>query len=859
MFDNNRKHALTLHDSLQKSFTLLQKNNIIDANLKVITKQNNVDVNGNVNVNINGNINGNVHTDPPSSLSSIPSASAIQELLPSPLQLPLSSSAPAPFGSYGSSPGGLYGSSMGYGGPMMSHSLAPLGAPLGSLVPLENHPQSSGISNLLVPPYDKAVIDAIRYGKNLKNQRKSSMAEFRTRLNNNDNADNDNNNNNNDKTNNDDSSSSWPLDSVTIIQSDDDYASNTITNNTTSSGSGNKIQQLTPIRFKQKYLYSNLPCLIHDLNEQEFKSVSTNWVKKETVETKVAVVASASASTTKSNDDDGDNNDNNDGDGDNNDGTTTTTACSATSATNATTATAAAITTTSCIDTEWFLNEIGRSTLVPVRKQPQLQSQKENEVVEGEEEDYDSDKHHDKHGSTSTDEDEDEDDVGLLDEDGRATECETIEMNMEDWIERMKNIRNKNNDNGNDNNDDDEEKESVDPNLYLKDWHLQNIIEDRWSVVTEPTSIQRSSSSNELSSCLHQNCENEIDIHENENKDRQELNMKNFAAMTATSTSATNTNITNTPKKTLYTIPKIFAGDVFNPFLLANGGGDYRFVYWGPKGSHTSIHSDVLHTFSWSFNVFGEKKWVFYPPSSTNNDDNDIGSHKDTTSKDSSNVTSDEIASSFEIIQKTGETIYVPSGWKHSVHNLQETLSINHNWMTSSTLDEMYKCILCEIKAIDKELMNWGMLLNADDNDNDNDNDCDSPIVSLELFRIREDMLRGCVGLDVTSFCVMILGCLSDCFDKILRKESKKRKAAAFIGISNIHNIRHDLLWEYWFDFTCIVNVLNNVLEENAGVKSKNLMLRLCAMLGKDVGMNFMSLLSSLSKECNNILQEIAG
>lgn len=33
------------------------------------------------------------------------------------------------------------------------------------------------------------------------------------------------------------------------------------------------------------------------------------------------------------------------------------------------------------------------------------------------------------------------------------------------------------------------------------------------------------------------------------------------------------------------------------------------------------------------------------------------------------------------LLQETGETIFVPSGWHHTVHNLENTLSINHNWL----------------------------------------------------------------------------------------------------------------------------------------------------------------------------------
>ena len=65
----------------------------------------------------------------------------------------------------------------------------------------------------------------------------------------------------------------------------------------------------------------------------------------------------------------------------------------------------------------------------------------------------------------------------------------------------------------------------------------------------------------------------------------------------------------------LYSLPSFAKTDMLNPFLAAYDGGDYKFVYWGPEGSATGLHSDVANTFSWSYNVVGEKEWVFYNPS----------------------------------------------------------------------------------------------------------------------------------------------------------------------------------------------------------------------------------------------------
>lgn len=163
----------------------------------------------------------------------------------------------------------------------------------------------------------------------------------------------------------------------------------------------------------------------------------------------------------------------------------------------------------------------------------------------------------------------------------------------------------------------------------------------------------------------------------------------------------------NKDSEPLYFVPPHFETDLLNAFLLQCTQGDYRFVYWGPAGSRTDLHSDVMNSFSWSYNVQGVKEWTFH-------------------------VAKDETV---KVRQKTGECVFVPAGLKHSVVNLEETLSINHNWVTTANIDLVLECMLDEINAIETELRGWDI------------SDCEA----------RENMLRGCFGLDVTSLCLMIL------------------------------------------------------------------------------------------------------
>ena len=180
----------------------------------------------------------------------------------------------------------------------------------------------------------------------------------------------------------------------------------------------------------------------------------------------------------------------------------------------------------------------------------------------------------------------------------------------------------------------------------------------------------------------------------------------------------------------LYACPTIFAPDLLNTFLIKFTDGDYRFLYWGPKGSFTGRHSDVIHSFSWSYNVVGVKEWKFFPPP-------DCYLNVESQEK--------ECRGTIKVRQEAGQAIFVPATWQHEVVNLEETISLNHNWISTSNLDLSWDCIFVEIKAIQAELLDgWWT---------------EEMITSNRIGFIEtcENMLRGCVGLDVTSFFLMTL------------------------------------------------------------------------------------------------------
>ncbi|KAJ3679710.1 hypothetical protein LUZ60_017721 [Juncus effusus] len=129
---------------------------------------------------------------------------------------------------------------------------------------------------------------------------------------------------------------------------------------------------------------------------------------------------------------------------------------------------------------------------------------------------------------------------------------------------------------------------------------------------------------------------------------------------------------------------------------------DYRFVYIGTKGTWTPLHADVFRSYSWSANVCGKKHWFFLSPSQS-----PLLSHRN--GKSSVYSVYDDISEEqfpgfqktvwLECIQEKGEVIFVPSGWYHQVHNLEDTISINHNWFNGYNLSWVWNLLVEDYKV----------------------------------------------------------------------------------------------------------------------------------------------------------------
>ncbi|BGP29773.1 hypothetical protein JCM10296v2_001519 [Rhodotorula toruloides] len=155
----------------------------------------------------------------------------------------------------------------------------------------------------------------------------------------------------------------------------------------------------------------------------------------------------------------------------------------------------------------------------------------------------------------------------------------------------------------------------------------------------------------------------------------------------------------------LYEVPQLWLDDWMNEWEGSEGDDDFRFVYAGGGHTFTPLHRDVYCSYSISTQLHGRKRWYLFPPSCTPHLRPLIAEAERNDTSVKCDEWSDERKEEFRergmmiVEQKEGESIFIPSGYYHSVHNLTHpTLSLNHNWLNSHNLPAVYRSLSDEVK-----------------------------------------------------------------------------------------------------------------------------------------------------------------
>ena len=110
----------------------------------------------------------------------------------------------------------------------------------------------------------------------------------------------------------------------------------------------------------------------------------------------------------------------------------------------------------------------------------------------------------------------------------------------------------------------------------------------------------------------------------------------------------------------------------------------------------------MYRSFSWSANVCGRKLWYLFPPGR----ENILRDPHGQLPFDLRTVSEERLtqAECHQLIQETGEVVFVPSCWHHQVWNLEETVSINHNWLNAASVNKTWRHLEQLLGDVQKEI-----------------------------------------------------------------------------------------------------------------------------------------------------------
>ncbi|EEB17430.1 conserved hypothetical protein [Pediculus humanus corporis] len=160
------------------------------------------------------------------------------------------------------------------------------------------------------------------------------------------------------------------------------------------------------------------------------------------------------------------------------------------------------------------------------------------------------------------------------------------------------------------------------------------------------------------------------------------------------------------PYENVYRVPCYFASDWLNEYYDNNPDlkDDYRFVYIGPKNSWTPFHVDVFTSYSWSINITGKKRWILFPPGKEKFFMDQLGNLNYDIDLNKINIEKSKEFLFFDIIQEEGQGLFVPSGWHHQVWNLEDAISINHNWINGCNIHFIWNSLKKNLSDVKNEI-----------------------------------------------------------------------------------------------------------------------------------------------------------
>ncbi len=114
----------------------------------------------------------------------------------------------------------------------------------------------------------------------------------------------------------------------------------------------------------------------------------------------------------------------------------------------------------------------------------------------------------------------------------------------------------------------------------------------------------------------------------------------------------------------------------------------FRWLFIGPVGTGSALHTDTSGTHAWLAQIQGEKEWRLYPPDEL---PLEYCGRADAFAPDLERFPALGRARFFSAVLRRGEVLFVPCGWRHQVRNLGPSWAITENFCNASNLEDVYR------------------------------------------------------------------------------------------------------------------------------------------------------------------------